>query len=569
MKSIIKFVLPAISAFALLFISCEEDKMEWGLGPGKNPIDVSEIPLTQQERLDRYAELKSYASFPLGIGVDLTLYKENPKYKAVIDENFEVLTIGYHMKHGAMMGSDGVIRFTNVDQLFSSYLPAGMTVFGHTLVWHQNQNGEYLRTLVAPEIIPPDPSASNMLNLTGLKNNSFSGWTKQNAGDGITVVDGEGLVAAGKALKMISKSSSSKIWDLQLTTPVTTVEVGKTYTISFYVRSDKTGKGRISFAKGLTNQYPYMDWYGTGSAVEAFETGSTWKQVKFNIVAEDTQLQFNFDLGYLPSVTYYIDVDNIVVSDPANIGEPTVVEKTDEEKAQIIDDAMKLWISQMVSHYKNDVKAWDVVNEPMADDGSGVRYGTVEDTGDTFHWQNYIGKDYAVKAFNYARAAGNPTDILFINDYNLEYNLAKTRALIDYVNYIESKGERIDGIGTQMHISIDTNMDNVDEMFRLLAETGKLIKVSELDIKVNTASPTPEQLEEQSEMYRKVVESYVKHTPEAQRYGVTIWGVTDDDSWIENDAPCLWNAKYARKIGYKGFADGLAGRDVSEDFTYE
>ena len=36
---------------------------------------------------------------------------------------------------------------------------------------------------------------------------------------------------------------------------------------------------------------------------------------------------------------------------------------------------------------------------------------------------------------------------------------------------------------------------------------------------------------------------------------------------IPNDAPNLWDANYARKHAYKGVADGLAGKDVSEDFT--
>lgn len=50
----------------------------------------------------------------------------------------------------------------------------------------------------------------------------------------------------------------------------------------------------------------------------------------------------------------------------------------------------------------------------------------------------------------------------------------------------------MDGIGTQMHIAIDSNKDNIAQMFQKLGATGKLIKVSELDIKVNTSSPTTE-----------------------------------------------------------------------------
>ena len=51
------------------------------------------------------------------------------------------------------------------------------------------------------------------------------------------------------------------------------------------------------------------------------------------------------------------------------------------------------------------------------------------------------------------------------------------------MEYIESKGATVDGIGTQMHIAIDSNKDNIAQMFQKLGATGKLIKVSELDIK--------------------------------------------------------------------------------------
>jgi len=222
----------------------------------------------------------------------------------------------------------------------------------------------------------------------------------------------------------------------------------------------------------------------------------------------------------------------------------------------------------MVGHYKDRVTDWDVVNEPMAEDGT-IRKSDGDLSSDEFYWQDYIGKDYAVNAFKYAREAGNAGDILFINDYNLESNFTKLDALIDYVEYIESKGAQIDGIGTQMHVSISTDTTKFDAMFQKLAASGKKIKISELDVKCNTSSPSAEQLELQAKVYRKIVDSFVKNVPAAQRYGITVWSVTDADSWIKDDAPCLWKGDYSRKISYKGFADGLAGKDVSVDFTGE
>ena len=208
------------------------------------------------------------------------------------------------MKHGPMINTnDGTLRFTAVDN-FINRLPAEMGIYGHTLVWHQNQNGAYLRSLIAPTVIPPNPSDNNILSLAGLKDKSFSGWTRQNPGAGISIDDNAGIKSGEQAIKLISSSSSSDPWQLQLRTPIVPVVSGKKYTISFYIRSNQAGEGRISFVKGHdSNKYPYIDWYRTGSAVRSFTTNSGWQNVSFDITMEDSQFQFDIDLGYFPDVT--------------------------------------------------------------------------------------------------------------------------------------------------------------------------------------------------------------------------------------------------------------------------
>ncbi len=149
--------------------------------------------------------------------------------------------------------------------------------------------------------------------------------------------------------------------------------------------------------------------------------------------------------------------------------------------------------------------------------------------------------------------------------------MTKLEGLIAYVEYIELQGAKVDGIGTQMHISYTSDKDLIAQMFEKLAATGKLIKVSELDVRLDTDDPTTEQLAEQAEMYQYVMDMYKQYIPEAQRYGITIWGVSDNadehEYWLPGDAPNLWDANYERKHAYKGVADGLAGKDVSEDFS--
>ncbi|WP_207423470.1 endo-1,4-beta-xylanase [Desertivirga brevis] len=242
-----------------------------------------------------------------------------------------------------------------------------------------------------------------------------------------------------------------------------------------------------------------------------------------------------------------------------------IIEKTPAEKKTIITNALNQFISGMVDTCKYYVKAWDVVNEPM-DDGrpSELKTGVGKKLAeDEFYWQDYMGKDYAVEAFKIARQHANQGDKLFINDYNLEYSIPKCRGLIEYVKYIESKGAVVDGIGTQMHIDINTDKAKIAEMFTLLAATGKLIKVSELDLglgNVKTPEATEAQYKAQLDMYKYVIEKYFELVPKAQRYGITIWSPTDSpasSSWRAGEPIGLWTEGFTRKPAYMGVADAL------------
>ncbi len=247
-----------------------------------------------------------------------------------------------------------------------------------------------------------------------------------------------------------------------------------------------------------------------------------------------------------------------------------VIEKTPEEKKEIITNALETFIAGMLSVTKDYVKAWDVVNEPMSDwpDQYALKTGVgkAEMAADEFYWQDYMGKDYAVKAIEFARKHGNPNDILFINDYGLEGGGDKCKGLIAYVEYVESKGAKVDGIGTQMHIDINTNKENIVKMFQLLAATGKLIKVSELDIGMGSGVKTPQATAEmharQAEMYQFVVEKYFEIIPKAQQYGITIWSPLDSPDnensfWRRGEPIGIWTENFVRKPAYKAVSEAL------------
>jgi len=735
-----------IVALVLSLHSCYDEKMEWGKNPLYGDVTISELPLELKEMISRYDVLKNYTEMTLGVGIDLSLYLSDETYRNIINENFDQITPSNELKQTSLMNSSGVLNFTRIDERLAELERAGLAVYGHTLVWHNQQQASYFNTLIAPIRIMP-PAGSNLLSngsfeedfessgwgswggeweivsenaldgdkmlkvtagtgtdawstqvrtepvatvvghqyeisffirsegegeirlsigganqmsnrwpshqdaVDGRPNNvvatsptwqqityssntitsadpwtaigesvqfdldlgqvpnmvyyidnvivtdldaevdgnllssggfesgdlSADGWGTPNAGAGIEIT-AEEVRNGTYAVKLTASSTTTNDWDLQLATPAIPVISGNQYEISFYIKSDIAGKGRLSFS-GMSNGYPFVN------GAREFSTSTNWERVVYSPetlgndewAATADELKISFDLGLVPDVTYYIDDVTVVNLTAASARSsalragPTLIEKTPEEKFEILEPLYIQYITDVASHFAGKIVAWDVVNEPMNENGT-LRSGEENlDATDVFYWQYYLGKDYAVTAFKTARAA-DPNAKLFVNDYNLESSSgAKLNGLIDYVKYIEQQGGQVDGIGTQLHVDIRyTSQEDIENMFKRLAETGKLIKITELDIKFGTNSPTVEQYAEQAEMYRYIIESYKRNIPENLRSGITVWGISDNDQehqyWIPDDAPNLWDKNYERKHSYKGFADGLVGEDIGAGF---
>lgn len=292
--------------------------------------------------------------------------------------------------------------------------------------------------------------------------------------------------------------------------------------------------------------------------------------------------------------TYYFDDIEFGIQKKAE-GIPL----TPEEKKEVLTNELERWIKGMMEACGGSVTAWDVVNEPISgggDDGNGnyaLQSATNPDDngvgGQKFYWQDFLGDDYVRIPIKFARKyfaenGGNSGDLkLFINDYNLESwwdNNKKVKSLINWIKRWESDGEtKIDGIGTQMHVSYILNEadqkkqeESIVNMFELLAASGKLIKITELDMGIvekafgegiKTELVTFEQYQKMSDFYKFIIQKYFEIIPVAQQYGITQWAATDspaDSGWRKGQPIGLWDLNYNRKHTYAGFADGLAGK---------
>ena len=378
-------------------------------------------------------------------------------------------------------------------------------------------------------------------------------------------------------------AAKSADWNAQVNfEPGFIFENGTTYHLKMKIKGTVAG----TFSAAFQNPDGYK---GCGN-FQNISVTKDWKEVDVTAKCNgDGASRLLLNIG-LYAGTLYIDDFEVYIMKSANS-----IPLTDEEKKSRLTDAMGKWIDGMMEATNGYVTSWEVVNEALSGDdkdGDGkfelqhAATASADDKKNCFYWQDYLGDiDYVRLAVADARKSfaahnGDPEKLkLFINDYNLESywdDNAKLKSLIQWIKDWEADGvTKIDGIASQMHISCyaDPNTqkskkDHIVKMLELMKESGKLCKISELDMgyvdaagkEVKTADITEEQHKEMRDLYTFVLQKYFEIIPAAQQYGITQWCATDapkDSGWRPGLPVGLWDLNYLRKHTYAGFAVGL------------
>ncbi len=480
--------------------------------------------------------IKGSADFTTGVAISYNLMKNNATYSSLVKKHFDRVTFENQLKHMSNVQNNGAYNFTNTDDLVNISQAAGLELYGHTLVWHRNNNGNYLRSLTASS----GGGSTNLLANPDFEND-FTNWSPLVSSaaptSGAISIISSGVQSGSKAARILVTTPGSDPWSIQLYSDNITVTSGESYAVKFWAKAATAGQTLRVVAQG-TSFYTQQN--------QALTT--SWAEYSFAFTPTENAVSIKF---HFPNAGDF-QLDNLSVTEAGTALDPVQVH-----------GAMQNWINTVVARYKGKVKAWDVVNE-VIDESGNFRTGTHE--GDSFFWYDVLGESYITNAFHYAHAA-DPDALLFINDYNLEHNPAKLSVLISLVNQLKSAGVPIHGIATQMHINIHTSNSSIDNMFTQLAATGLKIHVSELDVRINPNNTTPfastpALLNQQADKYKYVAQSYKSKIPAVQRYGITVWNVTDADSWIvtsmgETDFPCLFDAGYNKKPAFTQYCNGL------------
>lgn len=728
-------LIPMAMGLALL-TSCADNDMPFFGGVTQPAASAQYAYLNEYDVLKNYINPNANPDFKLGLGVDAASFDAGNAQYQIAATNFNEVTPGNEMKYASIVGNDGTMNFATVTSFIEDAKAAGLTVYGHTLAWHAQQNNVYLNGLIAPEIINTPGGSSNYLRIH--QDEAVEPWNGQNVytldaplqagteytmsfkckmenpigvnvltmpvsegdntiysiqttadwssytfdftpADGnqqcikfyfgsmvgdlcfddirltikggsenlikngdfenatqllwankyghkftqeIVEVEGGGEVTMvphdvwtsdfnngeyiggwggsatfandatggpdGSGCMKFSNSTAMQSWEIQFAAGLNSVLTnGTTYKLSFKIKGSVNG----SITANLRNAESYAD-RGTFPAIDVT---TDWQEFTLSTTCNgDDANSFIFNVGTYVGDLY---IDDVRLYYETAGGE---IEKTPEEKKEILTNAMDAWITGIMNATGGYVTAWDAVNEAISgedSDGDGwydlQSAATSDDAANNFYWQDYLTpEDYVpivtkLATQRFQEAGGDPSQLkLFINDYNLEAtwdNNKKLESLIHWISVWEAKGAKIDGIGTQMHVSYilnptqqKTQEDAIVRMFQLMAATGKLVKISELDMGIvenqfedakKTEEVTYEEQLKMADFYKFIIEKYFEIIPQAQQYGITQWCCTNSpaDSGWRGGEPCgLWDLNYSRTPSYGGFANGLAGQVIVE-----
>lgn len=217
-------------------------------------------------------------------------------------------------------------------------------------------------------------------------------------------------------------------------------------------------------------------------------------------------------------------------------------------------------VTTIVSRYAGKIDTWDVVNEVLGDDG-GLRdslwyqlVGDYDGDGDKY--------DFIEQAFRSARAA-DPDARLIINEYNLEWSESKTITMYLAIKQMLTEGVPIDGVGLQMHIGPDLDVNTLRSNIEILLKLRDInpdfmIEITELDM--NITGNSKEDIKKQADKYAELFEFFIELSEQGVLDTVVFWGIEDSVSWLNGTNgvttyPMLIAREYRLKDAYWSVID--------------
>jgi endo-1,4-beta-xylanase len=270
---------------------------------------------------------------------------------------------------------------------------------------------------------------------------------------------------------------------------------------------------------------------------------------EFNFVTPENSMKMD-QINPLPGRFQFAATDNLVAFAKSNNMEihahpiiwhrqlPAWIEQANPAN---LEQHMSEYIDRLMTRYKDDMIVWDVVNEPLADNGA-MRESV---------WYQAIGEDYIDKAFTQARSLA-PAATLLLNEFDISFDGPKVDGLLALLDRLIAREVPIDGVGFQMHLFASYDQfSELEGIFAQIESRDLDIYITELDVSLDGGAS----LAQQASVYQNVVSLCLA---QPRCVALQTWGLTDQYSFRSIFDPLLFDREYQAKPAYDAVQGVLA-----------
>ncbi|MBR4897230.1 MAG: endo-1,4-beta-xylanase [Prevotella sp.] len=501
-----------------------------------------------------YIDRNTYPNMTLGATLKVADFNKQELAHAVAMTNFDNVAFGTTLMSGAIVNSKGVMNFLDMMDLLDHVEEIGGEVFGSPIVANTNQADDWLNYLTAPIEVVVDYVEGKTVDFNTMSVGAYDG-TIEKGKAAIVKYDSQNVL-------QVSPSSSVRIIEGFEVNPLAK------YTTTFWAKADKEINYDINFS---------------GTAVTGSGTNGTWvlKPGKWTKVVVEAQSAPDVTDGYLSIVTargITINIQKVQVGYYPDNHRP----QTEKEKTDTINYALNAWCDGLMKINAGRIKSFDLIDEAI-DSKATLDNGMLDlkHSTDKIFWQDILGSEnYAPVVSKVASAAfekhgGNVEELkFFISEAGLDKQ-NKFESLKYWIGIWDGKGAKIDGINAKLDLTFSEDADkqaaNVATLNTLLdnlATTGKLIRLSNFDIKYQDASGanvtakdiTDEQRQKLADYYGYVIKSYMTKIPHDKQAGICKGNMSDTGDPVGLWAIDTKSKDWVRTATYKAFCDALSGK---------
>lgn len=553
MKKIIRNGLLMIAVGAIA-VSCADYDTTDDFTAQKDPTFVE--PYKDLKPVKSYIDRSKYPNLSLGATMKVSDFNKQELAHAAVVTNFDNVSFGTTLMSGSIINAKGVMNFLDMMDLLSHVEEIGYEVYGSPIVANANQADDWLNMLTAPIEISVDYVEGKEVNYNEMSVGKF-----------------EGTIENEKGKAAIVKYDNQNALEIGITSNVRIIEgfeVDPTakYTTTFWAKADKDASFTVDFSgNSVKGSGPNDKW--------------TFKAGKWNKIVVEAQSAEGVTEGYLTiknELKGKIYIQKVQVGYYPDNHRP----QTDQEKKDTINYALHEWCENLMKINAGRIKSFDLIDEAIdtkAVLGNGM-YDLKHSTEQIF-WQDILGSEnYAPAVSKVASAAyekyeGDPAALkFFISEAGLEDQ--KTFDSFKYwLDVWTQNGAKIDGINAKLNLSYSAdptkqaaNKATLDKLIDNLASTGKLIRISNFDIKymdatgvaVPASKITDEERLQLADYYAYVISRYMTTIQPLNQAGICKGNMADT-----NDPVGLWsvnkNKDWVRTATYKAFCDALSNQE--------